>query len=260
MPDAPVVVESAADLDRRPLTARSVLASMMLGAHPQALPVRRLVQVTGLFGISENRARVALSRMVGSGEATTDGAGTYRLAGHLLARQQRQVVSRAGHSGWWAGGWHVVVLGGAATAAEVRGQRRRALEQARLGELRQGVWMRPDNVALQVDGDAVGDALLMKASPSGDLPALAAQLWDLEGWRMRAEALIAALDALSVEGAVQLAPGFVLSASVLRHFQADPLLPDQLLPSSWPGSRLRARYEVWDASYRSVLAQWNRAG
>jgi DNA-binding transcriptional regulator PaaX len=68
-----------------PLTARSVLASALLGMDPPELPVAQLVRLTGLFGISENRARVALSRMVAGGEATSDGTGLYRLAGHLAA-------------------------------------------------------------------------------------------------------------------------------------------------------------------------------
>jgi len=34
------------------------------------------------------------------------------------------------------------------STAEVRGARRRALAYARLAELREGVWMRPDNVAV----------------------------------------------------------------------------------------------------------------
>ena len=79
----------------RPLTARSVMASALLGMDPPELPVAQLVRLTGLFGISENGARVALSRMVAAGEATSDGAGHYRLAGHLADRQARQSASRA---------------------------------------------------------------------------------------------------------------------------------------------------------------------
>ena len=85
----------------RPFTARSVLASALLGMDPPELPVAQLVRLTGMFGINENRARVALSRMVATGEATTDGSGGYRLAGHLVARQARQSASRTGASVSW---------------------------------------------------------------------------------------------------------------------------------------------------------------
>ena len=81
-----------------PLTARSVLASALLGEDPPELPVAHLVHLAGLFGINENRARVALSRMAGPGEVTTDGAGRYRLSGHLLDRQGRQGESRRGRT------------------------------------------------------------------------------------------------------------------------------------------------------------------
>jgi len=50
-----------------PMTARSVLASALLGEDPPELPVAHLVHLAGLFGINPNRARVALSRMVASG-------------------------------------------------------------------------------------------------------------------------------------------------------------------------------------------------
>src|SRR5271168_1800485 len=88
-----------------PLTARSVLASALLGMDPPELPVAQLVRLTGLFGISENRARVALSRMAAAGEATSDGSGRYRLAGHLAERQSRQSASRAGATATYDGEW-----------------------------------------------------------------------------------------------------------------------------------------------------------
>ena len=88
---------------KSPLTARSVLASALLGEDPPELPVAHLVHLAGLFGINENRARVALSRMVAAGEATTDGAGRYRLTGHLLDRQGPPDRSRRGGPGRGAG-------------------------------------------------------------------------------------------------------------------------------------------------------------
>lgn len=244
----------------RPLTARSVLASTLLGAQPPEVPVAHLVHVAGLFGVNENRARVALSRMVGSGEATTDGAGRYRLAGHLLERRRRQEASRAGRTGTWSGRWHMVVLTTAAAAADERGQRRAALARARLGELRQGVWLRPDNLPLELQGMAGEDMAVFRARPDGDGAALAASLWDLEGWAAESRRLLSQLEELPPVGPKQLAPGFVLSAAVLRHFQADPLLPGALLPASWPGGDLRRVYDSWDVRYRRLLVEWSRTG
>ena len=119
-----------------PLTARSVLASTLLGADPPLLPVSYLVHEASLFGINENRARVALSRKVSSGAATTDGGGHYRLAGHLLHRQARQQASRQGLTKLWTGTWRTVVIVAPGSSAEVRAARRRALALARLAELR----------------------------------------------------------------------------------------------------------------------------
>lgn len=236
-----------------------MLASTLLGAEPPELPVGHLVRVAGLFGINENRARVALSRMVTRGEAASTGAGRYRLAGHLLLRRARQTASRAGRTGRWSGDWHMVVLGGAGAAAGVRGQRRLALERARLGELRLGVWVRPDNLALELPDVAASGAAVFCAQPGGDPVALASSLWDLAAWAARARDLEAELAATAPDGPAVLAPGFVLSAAVLRHFQADPLLPSQLLPAEWPGDELRRVYDAWDARYRRVLVEWSRS-
>ncbi len=69
------------------------------------------------------------------------------------------------------------------------------------------------------------------------------------------DAVAAALEAGDTEA---LAPGFVLSASVLRLTQADPLLPTALLPAGWPGAALRAEYDRYDAAYQSLLGAWFR--
>ena len=149
-----------------PLTARSVLASALLGMDPPELPVAQLVRLTGLFGISENRARVALSRMVASGEATSDGTGRYRLSGHLAARQSRQSASRAGTTAPYDGAWWLAVVTTTGSSADVRGARRRTLSYGRLAELREGVWMRPANLALRLPDPLEGDVELMTARPA----------------------------------------------------------------------------------------------
>jgi len=242
-----------------PMTARSVLASALLGEDPPELPVAHLVLLAELFGINPNRSRVALSRMVASGEATTDGAATYRLAGRLLERRDRQGDSLAGRTREWGGRWRMVVVTTSGSSAELRTARRRRLRLARLAEQREGVWLRPDNIDLRPEPGDDPDVATYDVSPDDDPVALAAVLWDLEGWAVRARVLIAALEAGPTSGPDDLAPGFALSAAVLRHLQADPLLPVELVPDSWPAQFLRVTYAGWDRRYRSVLRAWGRS-
>jgi phenylacetic acid degradation operon negative regulatory protein len=249
------------------LTARSVLLSMLLGNQPPRAPVGQLVRTAGLFGLAEGTTRTALSRMVAAGEvAASDG--WYEIsAERLLARQERQSISRSARTSTWDGqGWvqAIVVTDGPRSAAE-RTQLRHELGQARLAELREGAWLRPDNL----DDDpthrptAAGTVEWFRVVPSGDPVRLAARLWDLDAWARHAESLIARLDGLAAPLADGdhrvLADGFVASADVLRHFQADPLLPAALLPEHWPGGELRARYDSYDAAYRALLAAWFRS-
>ena len=83
-------------------------------------------------------------------------------------------------------------------------------------------------------------------------------LWDLAGWAARARDLLGRLEHLPPTDPALLAPGFELSAAVLRLLQADPLLPADLLPGDWPGPGLRNAYDAWDRRYRSVLRAWGR--
>jgi phenylacetic acid degradation operon negative regulatory protein len=243
----------------RPLTARSVLASALLGSDPPELSVAQLVRLAGLFAINENRARVALSRMVAAGDVTTDGSGRYRLAGDLLLRQTRQQVSRAGGSANWDGQWWIAVVTASATAADARTARRRALHRARLAEVREGVWMRPSNLPLDLPAEVRAAVMVLRGAPDTDERTLASRLWGLPAWNDHAEELIRRLDRTPPHDASVLAPGFVLSASVLRHLQSDPLLPAELAPSTWLGTELRRAYDTWDVAYRDQLAAWHRS-
>ena len=46
-------------IERKPMTARSVVASTLLGIEPPRLPARILVRSGELFGIAEGTTRVA---------------------------------------------------------------------------------------------------------------------------------------------------------------------------------------------------------
>jgi phenylacetic acid degradation operon negative regulatory protein len=135
------------------------------------------------------------------------------------------------------------------------------LTSARLAELREGVWARPENIdivwpeVVTVHCTIVTDARLE--------PGLETVLWDLDTWS--SEALELRRDMRTFVRPLErgdtsaLAAGFVTSAAVLRHLQTDPLLPAALLPRSWPGVEIRDDYEHFDAAYRSVLRDWFRS-
>ena len=251
------------ELGLRPLTARSVLLSTLLGLDPPVLPASQLVATAGLFGIGEGTARVALSRMAAAGEVTGDG-GRYRLAGRLLERQRRQSDWRVDPRTEWSGSWHVAVVASGRRPASERAELRSAMARGRLAAWRDGVWARPDNLAApRLDPAQAARCTWLLAMPDGDPTALAAALWDLDAWAASAALLLARLEAtgpaLHGGDATALAAGFVLSAAVLRHLATDPLLPDPLLPPTWPGGDLRAAYAAWDGAYRSFLGHWHRA-
>ena len=224
------------------------------------MPGRALVQVAELFGISEGTARTALSRMVASGELTTD-EGAYQLTEpRLLERQARQSASRLALRRRWHGGWVMAVVVQERREPLARAELRTALESIRLGALREGVWLRPDNLDIAWPAVVRDQCTVLHA---GDVdPALVARLWDLDSWATAANELRAAVgtlvEPLERGDTTALAEGFVVSAAVLRHFQADPLLPDDLLPGPWPGRAMRTEYDRFDDAYRTLLREWFR--
>jgi phenylacetic acid degradation operon negative regulatory protein len=250
----------------RPLTARSLIASTLLGTHPPVLPGRVLVRLGELFGVAEGTTRVALSRMVAAGELEADN-GRYRLVGPaLLARQATQERGRVVPRTRWNGQWVMAVILADRRDAPERAALRTSAVTLGLAELRQGVWLRPDNLDWdRRTGTATGDAYAvvdqqcawMTATPSTAGSELAGQLWDLDRWAKEATHLVAVMErtAPSLDrGRFDAIPeGFVTSAAVLRLFRSDPLLPPALVPERWPGDALRDAYRDYDLALRALL-------
>jgi phenylacetic acid degradation operon negative regulatory protein len=259
-----------ADASERPLTARSVIASNLLGMANPALPARVLVRASELFGISEGTTRVALSRMVATGELVVED-GIYRLSGRLLERRVEQEAGRHPNLRAWDGNWRVGLVQSQGRTPAARADLRTAMSRLRFAELREGVWLRPDNLDPAYPADDSASARVARSQcrwltgrlDAEDDPAgLAQALWALDDWAVRAEALIGHLT--DTQGDLDrgdmgvLAPCFVLSAAVVRHIRADPLLPPALLPPAWPGSRLRRVYDRYEAAYTRLLRVWLR--
>ena len=249
--------------DVRPLSARSIVASVLLGTHPPSLPARVLVATGQLFGIPEGTVRVALSRMVADGDLHVSD-GVYRLAPRLRERQDRQDASRHPELVVWNGQWTVAVVTAPARSPAARTALRTAMSDLRMGELREGVWMRPDNL-----DHASGPSLRLVeeqchrfAATSTDTTddVLASRLWDLTHWAATANAhrtLVKQVESgLAAEDGRALAAGFVLSAAVLRLMVTDPLLPDELAPTAWPGTTLRDEFDAFYNEFGTHLQAW----
>jgi phenylacetic acid degradation operon negative regulatory protein len=217
------------------MTARSVVLSVLLGAHPACASAGELIRLTADFGIKETTLRVALTRMVSAGDLIRSADG-YRLSNRLLARQRRQDDAIDPRGRGWRGDWVVLVVTSVGSDARTRASLRTAMHDKRFGELREGVWMRPDNLELNLDPEV--DARVRVLWARDDAPAeLAAQLWDLPAWAQAGHRL---LDEMAAASDI---PGrFVVAAATVRHLLTDPVLPDELLPADWPGARLRAAY------------------
>jgi phenylacetic acid degradation operon negative regulatory protein len=249
----------------RPLSARSLIASLLLPTRPPRMRGSRLVQWCGLFGVAEGTARVALSRMVERGELGTRD-GVYELAGRVQRRQAAQDWSIEPVLAPWEGAWRVAVVAPGPREAAERAALRDAMRRLRCAPVREGVWTRPDNLpraSAPPESWKIVDAqcLWWTALPDGDPAALASELFDGAAWSRRAGMLTARVRA--VTGALgsdagALADGFVAGAAALAHLRADPLLPDELVADASAGDALRDAYRAYEAAFSEALRNWFR--
>ena len=173
--------------------------------------------------------------MVTAGDLVHSADG-YRLADRLLARQRRQDDALHPPTTAWDGTWVTCVVTDIGADARARAGLRTALQQARFGELREGVWLRPDNLPEPVAPEARGRARAL-ASRDDDAAGLAAALWDLPGWAREGTRLLREMDHAS-----GIPARFTMAAAMVRHLLTDPVLPEPMLHARWPGERLRDSY------------------
>ncbi len=277
--------EPAALGELRPLNARSLILSALLGTHPPRLPARSLVAFGGLFGIAGGTMRTALSRLTAAGELESDDS-WYQLTSPLVDRQRSQDAGRRPPSAPWDGTWYTAIsLDDQRTVADRRRDRRR-LADHRLGELRPDIWMRPANLA----APQLGTGWSVVAGPiSGiDDDALVRRLWDLDAIAATARRLgdlLRTADApdstdvgesgeVSGSGEVSrsgdtghtgdtgefatIPRRFEIAATVLRFLRNEPLLPAELVGADWPVDGLRRDYATSEAALQHDLRRFYR--
>ncbi|MEU2929109.1 PaaX family transcriptional regulator C-terminal domain-containing protein [Streptomyces sp. NPDC007251] len=220
----------------RPLSARSVVLSLLLGAHPAEMPVKDLVRLVEPFGVGGSTLRAALSRMVTAGDLRRTDAG-YRLSDRLLARQRRQDEALRPATRAWHGDWEMVVITATGRGPAERAELRARLTALRLAELREGVWLRPANLDRALPDALTRVARTYIARPDEPPHDLAARLWPLDAWAATARTLLDRTEAARTP-----ADRLTAYAAAVRHLLTDPVLPPGLLPADWPGEALRTAY------------------
>ncbi|GAA3669211.1 PaaX family transcriptional regulator C-terminal domain-containing protein [Nocardioides ginsengisoli] len=231
-----------------PLSARSVMLSLLLGSHPDRMSAADLVRAGEHFGIPAATARVALTRAVAAGDLQRVD-GDYVLGERLAARQRHQDEAVLDAETGWDGGWEMAVVVVSGRTGAERAALRDRLTSYRLAELREGVWTRPANLRRPRE---YADELVLSTftvRPDEAPAALARQLWDLGAWAADARRLLARLEATR-----EPAPRLAVAAHVVRQLAADPLLPAVLLPADWPAAAMRTAYAAYQDELRSLWA------
>jgi phenylacetic acid degradation operon negative regulatory protein len=224
--------------------------------------VGELVAIASLFGISDGAARTCLWRMVANGELTSED-GIYALAGGLLERRQRvDDASRLEDAARpWDGTWELAVVSLERRSAADRLALRRAATALHLAELREGVWIRPDNLdrhRLPTLRAVLDRQCVHFHNAATGIPAETVRsLFNLDDWAADARRLtLAVRDEVDAEAvaADDFTYQFGLSVTVVRHLQLDPLLPAELIPQEWPGQDLRSAYRRFDEVFKQRLS------
>jgi phenylacetic acid degradation operon negative regulatory protein len=253
--------DEARSRDSGRLSARSVITSALLGSDPPSLTGGSLVRIAQLLGINEGAARVALTRMSAAGE-TELRDNRYCLAGSLLQRRTEVLSARAPavtHS--WDGTWTVVVIpGDEGRPRDQRAATRAELLRLHMGELRDGVWIRPSSPSLTFSTPIPGSVVFFeRGQSSGVTPEHAASMWDLARWSERGRLLVAELrrsTALPVQSRDRLRAMFTAGSRALDQLTRDPMLPESLLPTDWPARELREVWQQCDREVRGELRRW----
>lgn len=234
------------DADLKPLSARSVVLSLLLGHSRHRMGPGDLTRAGEYFGIPASTLRVALTRAVAVGDLERRD-GDYVLSPRFAARQRRQDEGVAELESGWDGRWEMAVVVVSGRAGAERAALRTTLLAARLGELREGVWARPANLSRRASYLSEEVLTCFVATELTDPRGVAAALWDLTGWASTGRELLE-----SMQRETEPMRRLALAARVVRHLAEDPILPRELLPRGWPGDDLRHAYRAYQAELRAA--------
>ncbi|MEU7136535.1 PaaX family transcriptional regulator C-terminal domain-containing protein [Streptomyces sp. NPDC046261] len=233
-----------------------------------------LYTVAGILGMTDQQVRLCVKRLTAEGRFTHEGRGRKAVlravadvSGSLApdAAYVRHAYRQDHGLAPWDGTWHLFAFAIPESSRGARDALRDTLLHLGAAPVQGGLYVSANPIADLVEAQArhlgVSDSLTRLTSGDlrvGDLvdpPAVAAALWPLEEIAERHRRLAAfaetCLTHLSggtpLSAAEQLTMAVGLAAEFTRAMGPDPLLPPELLPAPWPGSRAR----------RLTAACWN---
>jgi phenylacetic acid degradation operon negative regulatory protein len=230
-------------------SAKSLTLDLLSSLRGASMPVSALVGAARLFRIDENALRVAIARLLASGQIARDERGQYRLGEAAHAIDRRVLGWRAAELRItkWSGGWWLV-RAGTLPVPRTRGRRERERALALLGfaELAPGLALRPDNLRaslselraelreLGLEPDALVALILVL---DADSDARARSLWQRDALAKRYARSLAELGASEMRLSAlpeqrALVESFLLGGRVIRELVLDPLLPEPLAPEA----------------------------
>ncbi|MCX5582783.1 PaaX family transcriptional regulator C-terminal domain-containing protein [Streptomyces erythrochromogenes] len=234
-----------------------------------------LYAVAEALGMTDQQVRLCLKRLVAEGRFTQEGRGrkarlvaTADATGAVApdAEYVRHAYRQDRGLAPWDGTWHLFAFAIPETARQSRDALRDTLLHLGAAPLQGGLYVAANAIGGIVEAHARHLGVLpsltrltsrdLRVGEEEDPARLAALLWPLDSIAERHEALAALATARTARlsapdrptGTERLTCAIELAAAFTTAMEPDPLLPPELLPQPWPGTRARAlAARCWEA-------------
>jgi phenylacetic acid degradation operon negative regulatory protein len=230
-----------------------------------------IVEALALLGVEEKAARQALARSAADGWLQRERDGR-RVRWRLTpAGMQRCIDGTARISSFgsartdWDGQWLVIFVTVPEEQRALGHRLRRRLTWAGLGSLGQGTWITP-HVDLEVEASRILSELepapraVSFVSTFGKIgleAEMVTEAWDIGELEARYHEFIREFRSVRPPSE---AAAFVAQTSLVHEWRRfafyDPVLPAELLPPSWVGTRAKALYDEKSGAWRPHAEAW----
>ncbi|MFF0477545.1 PaaX family transcriptional regulator C-terminal domain-containing protein [Streptomyces sp. NPDC004284] len=263
------------DRARRPEVSTRLLVHALV-REDGTVDAGELYAVAGLLGMTDQQVRLCLKRLVAEGRFVQDGRGRRAVLRAVADPATGGLAPDADHVRHahrqdlglapWDGTWHLFAFAVPEARRTARDALRETLLHLGAAPVQGGLYVSANPIADLVEGQARHLGVLdtvtfltstdLRVGEVSDPLRLAAAIWPLDEIAARHERLAAFAETVAgrlargadLSGAEKLTSAVELAAEFSRAMTPDPLLPPELLPRPWPGSRARRlTRECWTA-------------